>query len=141
MLPANRGEPVVGKVLASLRERHGFPRGTLPRRNRTASAGAKMFAYLLKIVQDFERRHGHRPQVICLNPEHMQQFMAECPDLFHPDTAMPLGFRILILPESELPHPKPMWLPKRRRTLPRAPCEEDLKLLAWTKTKRRRREL
>jgi hypothetical protein len=96
-----------------------------------------MFAYLLKIIQDFEKRHGRRPQVICLNPLHMRQFMAECPDLFHPDTAMPLGFRILILPDSELPHPRPMRLPERRRTLPRAPHEDELKLLAWTKKRRR----
>lgn len=97
-----------------------------------------MFAYLLQIVREFERRHGRRPQAICLNPKHMRQFMAECPDLFHPDTAMPLGFRIVILPESELPHPKPLWLPGRRRTPPRAPHEEELKLLSWSKGRRRR---
>lgn len=91
-----------------------------------------MFEYLLKIIQDFERTRGCRPHVICLNPGHMQLFMEECPDLFDPETAMPLGFRILILPESELPHPKVMWLPKRRHTKPREPHEEDLKLLSWS---------
>lgn len=91
-----------------------------------------MFSYILGIIQEFERKHGRRPQVICLNPRHMRQFMTECPDLFEQETAMPLGFRIMVLPESELAHPKAVWLPPRRPSKPRAP-EKELQVFAWKK--------
>lgn len=95
-----------------------------------------MFSYLITIVQEFERKHGRRPQVVCLNPRHMHQFMQECPDLFEKDTYMPLGFRIVILPESELPHPKALWLPPRRRANRRAPQPQETKLIAWNAKRR-----
>lgn len=97
-----------------------------------------MFSYLMGIVQEFERNHGRRPQAVCLNPRHMQQFMDECPDLFERDTYMPLGFRIVILPESELPHPKALWLPPRRQAKPGLPKPNETKLLAWTPKQRHR---
>ena len=90
-----------------------------------------MYNYLLKIVQDFERTHGRHPQVICLNPSHMQRFMEECPDLFNEETAMPLGFRILIMPERELPHPKAMWLPARKKHFKRGLPEKEVELIPW----------
>jgi len=90
-----------------------------------------MFTDLLKLIQDFERTHGHRPQVICLNPTHMRQFMEECPDLFSPETAMPLGFRLVIVPESELAHPKAMWLPPRRRYVKRGLPGREVELIPW----------
>lgn len=99
-----------------------------------------MFSYLLKIIQDFEHTHGHRPQVMCLNPSHMQQFVEECPDLFDQETAMPLGFRILVLPESELPHPKAMWLPPRRRNIKRGLPEREVELIPWQRPTQGRRE-
>ena len=94
-----------------------------------------MFTYLLQVIQDFERTHGHRPQVVCLNPAHMRQFMEECPDLFAQETAMPLGFRILVLPESELPHPKAMWLPPRKHKTRRALPEKEVELIPWESRK------
>lgn len=97
-----------------------------------------MFSQLLGVIQDFERKHGHRPQVICLNPRHMQLFMRECPDLFDPETAMPLGFRILILPEHELPHPKAMWL-RRRRKVKRALPDREVELIPWQRAKQNHR--
>jgi hypothetical protein len=99
-----------------------------------------MFAYLLKVIQDFERTHGHRPQVICLNPSHMQLFMEECPDLFDQDTAMPLGFRIMILPENELPHPKAMWLPPRKRNAKRGLPDHEVELISWQRARQSRKE-
>ena len=95
-----------------------------------------MFTYLLKIIQDFERNHGQRPQVICLNPSHLRQFAEECPDLFNQETAMPLGFRILILPESELPHPKAMLLPRRKPKLKRGLPDREVELIEWQLAKR-----
>lgn len=91
-----------------------------------------MFSYLLGIIQDFERKHGHRPQLVYLNPSHMRQFMEECPDLFDKETAMPLGFRIVILPECELAHPKAVWLPPRRQTKLRKRFDEEAALISWT---------
>lgn len=99
-----------------------------------------MFSYLLGLIEEFEKQHGRRPQLICLNARHMRQFMDECPDLFDRETAMPLGFRILVLPESELRHPKAVWLPRRRPTKPRAPNGPPLTLLSWTTRRRRQTE-
>jgi len=97
-----------------------------------------MYAHLRSIVHEYEKRHGRRPQVVYLNARHMRRFMEECPDLFDPETAMPLGFRVVVLPESELSQPKAAWLP-RRRTRPRGADEPDLKLLAWDRERRLRR--
>jgi len=97
-----------------------------------------MFRYLRGLVEEFEKKHGRRPQVVCLNPRHMRQFMRECPDLFDRETAMPLGFRVVVVPENELTHPKAVWLPPRR-TRPRGADEPDVKLLAWDRQRRRRR--
>ena len=90
-----------------------------------------MFSYLLGIIQEFERKHGHRPQVVCLNPQHMRRFMEECPDLFDRETAMPLGFRIVVLPESDLAHPRAMWLPPRERAQRRDVAHDRAELIAW----------
>ena len=97
-----------------------------------------MLTYLLGIIGTFERKHGRRPQLICLNTRHMRQFMEECPDLFDQETAMPLGFRIMVLPESELSHPKAVWLPPRRREKPLQHGHGSAALIAW---KQKRREL
>lgn len=75
-----------------------------------------MLSYILRIMQEFERTHGRHPQVICLNPRHMRQLMHECPDLFNERRPVPLGFRVVVLPEEELPHPKAVWLAPRTRT-------------------------
>jgi hypothetical protein len=78
-----------------------------------------MLSHLLGIIQEFERNHGRRPQLVCLNQRHLRQLMEECPRLFDGDAAVPLGFRILMLPEADLPHPKAVWLPPRVRAVPR----------------------
>ncbi|OGI63698.1 MAG: hypothetical protein A2W18_01565 [Candidatus Muproteobacteria bacterium RBG_16_60_9] len=70
-----------------------------------------MLSYILRIMQEFERMHGQHPQVIYLNSRHMRQLMHECPDLFSEHRPVPLGFRIVELPEEEMPHPKAAWLP------------------------------
>lgn len=72
-----------------------------------------MLSYILRIMQEFERMHGRHPQVIYLNPRHMHHLMHECPDLFSERRPVPLGFRIVVLPEKELSHPKAAWLPPR----------------------------
>lgn len=72
-----------------------------------------MLSYILRIMQEFERAQGRRPQVIYLNPRHMRELVHECPDLFNERRPVPLGFRVVVLSEKELPHPKAVWLPPR----------------------------
>lgn len=79
-----------------------------------------MLSYLLRIMQEFERVHGRHPQVIYLNPRHMRHLEHECPDLFSDRRPVPLGFRIVVLPEEQLSHPKAAWLPPRMPTTHRA---------------------
>ena len=74
-----------------------------------------MLSYILRVMQEYERAHGRHPQVVYLNPRHMRQLMHECPDLFDENRSIPLGFRVVVLPEEELPHPKAVWLPPRAR--------------------------
>ncbi len=90
-----------------------------------------MLSYILGIIESFERTHGRRPQLVYLNAYHMHELMQECPDLFDPTTAIPLGFRIVILPESELPQPKAAWLPPRRRVVQRSEPEMGRSLISW----------
>ena len=97
-----------------------------------------MLSYIFGLIEEFERKHGRRPQLICLTARHMQLLMAECPDLFDTKTAIPLGFRILILPEMELSHPKAVWLPPRKRTSPRVPTENPPALIYWTDRRQKR---
>jgi hypothetical protein len=99
-----------------------------------------MLNYILKMIDEFQRTRGRRPQLVCLNPRHMQQFMAECPDLFDPKTAIALGFRIMILPEAVLPQPKAVWLRRRRsKTQLRSP-QQPMELISWAGKKRNRAE-
>lgn len=98
-----------------------------------------MLRHILKMIEEYVSAHGRRPQVVCLNTRHMQQFMAECPDLFDKNTAIPLGFRILVLPESELEQPKVIWL-RRAKTKRRALPENGPELISWIVKPRRRTE-
>lgn len=95
-----------------------------------------MFSYILRIIQEFEQTHGRRPQWICLNPRHMHQLMEECPDLFNQETAMPLGFRLMIVPESNLAHPRAVWLPPRKPKTRQPLPSEDLQLISWSTGRR-----
>lgn len=96
-----------------------------------------MLSYILGLIDEFQRKHGgRRPQVVYLNPRHMHELMAECPDLFNQDTAIPLGFRIVIVSENELPHPKAVWLP-HRRPVQRPKAHEGTELIAWAEDSRK----
>ncbi len=70
-----------------------------------------MLSYLFGLIQAFERAHGRLPLLVCLNTRHLQQLLNECPHLASGNHPMPLGFRISVLPEDALPHPKVMLLP------------------------------
>jgi hypothetical protein len=80
-----------------------------------------MLSHILGMIQEFERSHGRRPQLVYLNHRHLQELLQECPELLDSETAVPLGFRIVVVPATELPHPKAVWLPPRMLTLRRSP--------------------
>lgn len=119
---------------------HGAQRAHIARKSAVKAWNEiEMLRHILKLIEDYVRTYGRRPQVVCLNARHMQTFMAECPDLFDKNTAIPLGFRILVVPESELAEPKVMWL---RRAKPKRPAlpEKGPALISWTAKPRRRTE-
>lgn len=73
-----------------------------------------MLSYILGMIQAFERTHGRLPLLVCLNAQHMQQLLDDCPGLADSHESTRLGFRISILPEESLPHPKVILLPVER---------------------------
>ena len=73
-----------------------------------------MLSYIVGLVQAFEYKHGVRPQMVCLNPRHLHQLLAEFPDIDHEKFFGKFGIRLLVLPEDDLPHPRVEWLPSSR---------------------------
>ena len=73
-----------------------------------------MLSYIVGLVQAFEYKHGVRPQIVCLNPRHLDQLLVEYPDIDREKFFSGLGVRILVLPENDLPHPCVEWLPPIR---------------------------
>jgi hypothetical protein len=65
-----------------------------------------MLSYILGLIHAFERRHGRQLLQLYLNARHMRQLMEECPGLADGERTLPLGFRIRILPEESLTHPR-----------------------------------
>jgi hypothetical protein len=65
-----------------------------------------MLSYILYLMQEFERNHGAAPNVIYINPMHFEALFRENPALFEPGQAVRLGFRMVMLPSSCLPHPE-----------------------------------
>ena len=73
-----------------------------------------MLSYIVGLVQAFEYKHGVRPQMVCLNPRHLHQLLAEFPDIDYEKFFGKFGIRLLVLPEDDLPHPRVEWLPSSR---------------------------
>lgn len=65
-----------------------------------------MLDYILSQAQQFEREHGEAPDVVYINPVHFEALFRAYPRLFEPDQEIRLGFKLVILPSSELPHPQ-----------------------------------
>jgi hypothetical protein len=68
--------------------------------------GNAMFSYILQKAQQFQREFGVAPTVIYINPRHFEALFRESPELFSPDMAVRLGFKLVILPSSRLAHPE-----------------------------------
>jgi len=79
-----------------------------------------MLSYILGLISDYQRQHGRIPRLVYLNHRHVEQLKAEHPEIFTKDQWPSLGFRILIVSEYELPHPKVVWFPTIRiRRIPK----------------------
>jgi hypothetical protein len=72
-----------------------------------------MLSYILRQIQSFERNHGMRPNVVFLNPQHLDALRHEYPQLFREDPVIALGFRVVILPRELGSHPQVAWLPQQ----------------------------
>jgi len=72
-----------------------------------------MLSHILRQVQDFERRHGQRPNVVFVNEDHLAALQADYPRLFRQDPVIELGFRIAVVSNLALTQPEAAWLPER----------------------------
>lgn len=64
-------------------------------------------------AQEFERRHGVRPNVLYLNVTHYTVLRDDCPDLFRPGSRPSLGVHIVIKSDRDQLHPEVAWYPPR----------------------------
>jgi len=74
-----------------------------------------MLAFIMGMLQTYETSYGFRPQLVYLNQKHLTQLLTECPWLNNIEDRPALGFRIVLISERELPHPRVVWLPPMRR--------------------------
>ena len=70
-----------------------------------------MLSHILRQVQDFERRHGRRPNVVYINEDHLHVLRTDYPQLFRQDPVIELGFRIAVVSNLALTQPEAAWLP------------------------------
>ncbi len=77
-----------------------------------------MLDHILGRVQRFEARHGITPNVVYLNHSQFAVLRKQCPGLFSEDTNYSLGFHLILVPDSELVHPRIAWIPPRLKIGP-----------------------
>jgi len=65
-----------------------------------------MLDRILQCVQDYEREHGTTPDVVYINPFHYDGLRRYHPELFNMGESVSLGFRLMIVPGSQLTHPE-----------------------------------
>lgn len=73
-----------------------------------------MLDHILRQVQSFEQSHGERPNVVFISTDHLLALQTLYPELFARDPALELGFRFIVVPGSEIPHPRAALVPERR---------------------------
>ncbi len=67
-----------------------------------------MLSMIYRLTQDFERRHGIRPNLLYLHPDHLQRFQLEYPDpRSRTEIFRRLGLEIAV--SSEAVHPHVAW--------------------------------
>jgi len=75
-----------------------------------------MLDHILGRIQSFERRHGMSPNVVYVNHSHYEVLRRQCPGLFSDKVNYTLGFHLILVPDSELAHPRIGWIPPRVQT-------------------------
>lgn len=65
-----------------------------------------MLDFILETAQAFVREHGEPPDAIYINPLHFETLTRSNPELFTAGSRPALGFRLIIIPASELAHPQ-----------------------------------
>jgi len=65
-----------------------------------------MLDHILQCVQGYESEHGISPDVVYINPFHYEGLIRNHPKLFSSGNNVPLGFRLIIVPSSNLLHPR-----------------------------------
>jgi hypothetical protein len=78
-----------------------------------------MLDHILRQVQSYTRAHGQAPNAVLINAEHLAIVQAQYPGLFETDPQLALGFRFIVVPGSETPHPRAAHVPDRRDPLHR----------------------
>ncbi|MCW9058787.1 MAG: hypothetical protein OQL11_07950 [Gammaproteobacteria bacterium] len=78
-----------------------------------------MLDHILRQVQSYTRTHGAAPNAVLISAEHLQILQDLYPRLFDRDPQLELGFRFIVVPGSESPHPRAAHVPERRSSLQR----------------------
>ena len=75
-----------------------------------------MLDHILRQVQSFELTHGQTPNAVFISSEHLQTLQERYPELFARDPQLALGFRFIVVPGCEIPHPRAALVPERRQS-------------------------
>ena len=89
-----------------------------------------MLDHILGRIQSFERRHGMSPNVVYINHSHYQVLHRQCPGLFSDKVNYSLGFHLILVPDSELAHPRIGWIPPRVQVGPEVHPEKPATVFA-----------
>ena len=76
-----------------------------------------MLSYIINIYQNYRRVHGQNPNTIYLDKKHYAALCEDVPMLNDESYELDLGFKILILPEESLPHPRAAYVLHSRLSL------------------------
>ncbi len=67
-----------------------------------------MISFLYRIVSQFERENGHRPNLIFLHPAHMEALQCDLASIHGlGELVRFLGMEIIV--DAEIVHPQVMW--------------------------------
>jgi hypothetical protein len=79
-----------------------------------------MLDHILRQVQSYTQAHGIAPNAVLISDAHLGIVQAQYPGLFETDPQLALGFRFIVVPGSEIPHPRAAHVPERRGPLQRS---------------------
>ena len=73
-----------------------------------------MLDHILIQVNAYTQTHGCTPNAVLISAEHLDIVQAQYPGLFEGDPQLQLGFRFIVVPGCESPHPRAAFVPERR---------------------------